>query len=188
MIMDQITKDAWNTLVEEYALDMENFIQGWSYKGCSEFKLGRVQVDWSPRRRASRGGIYRGGKYPFCAPGINIAINHLIPTYGIYRAYEYKSFDADPVIGGFYSDNVEDRLIMVIAHEMAHAIQRWHEYYCQIPYSKPHGVEFKKYYAILRQVYVNPNLKDQTKLKLSYAKANNAIVAETFGEKVYARN
>ena len=36
---------------------------------------------------------------------------------------EYKSFDSDPIIGGFYTRDKYDRLRMVIVHEIAHALQ-----------------------------------------------------------------
>ena len=51
-------------------------------------------------------------------------MSRYVPTYGNpLRHYEYKSFDADKFIGGFYTDNMEHPLLAVIAHEVAHAIQ-----------------------------------------------------------------
>tara|TARA_Y100000114_G_C11705446_1_gene300690 strand:- start:300 stop:977 length:678 start_codon:yes stop_codon:yes gene_type:complete len=74
--------------------------------------------------------------------------------------FEYKSYEHDPIIGGFYHPDPEISLLALVAHEMAHHIQFA---YCQPhmretrPYIrlKPHGDEFKTIYRLLREKLVN---------------------------------
>jgi len=135
----------------------------------TDFKLATVKLDWSPKRRCSRGGIYADG------PGINIAMHHLVKKQGnIYYSNEYASFDKDPEIGGFYSRNKWHRLEMVILHEIAHALQyysyRLNNYRC-----KPHGPAFKNFYRRLRNIHLNPFLEDQKELGNLYNDAKKQI-------------
>lgn len=179
MILDASTKQAWNLFVSQHAQEMEEFIQTWDHKGCAQFKLEKIRCDWTPSRRASRGGLYtsKGIK----TPGISIAMARYIPRYGDpVRHYEYKSFDADKFIGGFYTNNMEHPLLAVIAHEVAHAIQFWLWWYNSTAYGKPHGKEFKKHYAKLRAVFVNPLLPEQDAMGEAYRKHKNIVVHEAF--------
>ena len=175
--MDKVQIDAWNYWVEEQARDMQEYIQSsWPMKGCAQFILGKIHCSWSRNRRSSRGGLYKiDGIWQ---PGINISMHGYIPRYGVIRHYEYKSFDKNKFIGGFYTDNMELPLLAVVAHEVAHAIQRWIEYYARLNASKPHGKEFKDYYAQLRAVYVNPLLPNQEKMKETYEELNAVITRE----------
>ncbi len=134
-----------------------------------KFSLEAIKLDWSPKRRSSRGGMYADG------PGINIALYHLIKTQGdVYYSNEYKSFDKDPEIGGFYSRNKYHRLEMVILHEIAHALQyysyRVNNYRC-----KPHGPAFKNFYRRLRNIHLNPFLENQKELGDIYKKKKDMI-------------
>ena len=113
-------------------------------------------------------------------PGINIAMHYLVKTQGdIYYSNEYKSFDKDPEIGGFYSRNKYHKLEMVILHEIAHALQyysyRLNNYRC-----KPHGPAFKNFYRRLRNTHLNPFLENQRELSDKYKQNKREI--EKFDE------
>lgn len=129
----------------------------------SDFSLVRCKLDWSTRRRSSRGGWYNG-------PGINIAMHLYTRKLGLYRQYEYPSFDSDPVIGGFYSTEASHALGMVICHEMAHAVQYYRDRVLNIKIDRPHGESFKNPYRELRINILNPCLPPQEKLKQEYHK------------------
>jgi len=183
MILDATTKQAWNLFVYQHAKEMEKFIQTWDHKGCSQFILGKIKCDWKPSRRSSRGGMYTVDGIE--QPGINIAMAGYVPRYGDpQRFYEYKSFDADKFIGGFYTNNMEHPLLAVVAHEVAHAIQFWLRYYNSTPRPKPHGKEFKKHYAKLRAVFVNPLLPDQEEMGRTYREFKNIVVSQEIGTTV----
>lgn len=139
--------------IREDALFLERYIREHL---CETFYLGSIKVDPSPRRRASRGGMYKSG------PGISIATHYWSQTIGPYRFLEYPSFNEDPQIGGFYSNDTSHALKALVAHETSHALQRWREYEKHLPPSKPHGQTFKNIYRTLREVLVNPFLPDQT--------------------------
>ena len=135
----------------------------------TDFKLATVKLDWSLKRRCSRGGMYADG------PGINIAIAHLVKTQGsIYYSNEYKSFDNDPEIGGFYSRNKWHRIEMVVIHEIAHALQ-YYSYKLNNYRCKPHGPAFKNFYRRLRNIHLNPFLEDQKELAISYKQIKENI-------------
>lgn len=134
-----------------------------------KFSLESIKLDWSPKRTCSRGGMYADG------PGINIAMHRLVKKQGdVYYSSEYKSFDKDPEIGGFYSRNKYHKLEMVILHEIAHALQyysyRLNKYRC-----KPHGPAFKNFYRRLRNIHLNPFLENQKELGDYYKKAKEMI-------------
>ena len=177
---DALKKAAWIAWGNDVTKQMEEFIQTWDLKSARSFKMGQVKFDWSPRRRRSYGGLYKIDNV--WQPGISIAMtNYTRSQDNIYRWYEYKSFDESPVIGGFYSDNLADRVRAVIAHEMAHAIQHWHQWSCKLPKTKPHGDEFKYYYQILREEFVNGRLPDQTKMGAEYRKLRNVAITQELG-------
>lgn len=177
---DFVKRAAWTSWGHEYVKDIESFIKTWDYKGCSEFKMGVVKFDWSPRRTRSRGGLYQ--QKGVWVPGISIAMTRYTNTSeDIYRWYEYKSFNEDPIIGGFYSNNRMHRVEAVIIHEMAHAIQFWHSYYNKLTTPKGHGDEFKKYYAILRNTFLNYKLPDQQEVGRQYRELKKIAVTQELG-------
>lgn len=149
-------------LANQHALRTSLAMESWVKQSLfSDFTLVS-KFDWSPARRASRGGIYKDG------PGINIAMYHMPRVEGeIYRFYEYASFDADRIIGGFYSRRPYDKLEVLIAHEVAHAIQ-FFAYKKLNTSCKPHGRMFKDYYAMLRQKFINVKLPEQKALAADY--------------------
>lgn len=80
-----------------------------------------VKVTFSQRSKRSRGGT-RGG-YSF----INIVAHRFLTgantSAGTMNGLEYKSFNADPVIGGMYNVSWKVALASLIAHELGHAVQ-----------------------------------------------------------------
>lgn len=177
---DSLKKAAWIAYGKELVSKMENFIQSWDLKSASTFEMGQVKFDWSTSRRCSRGGLYKVNG--IWMPGINIAM-HFYTSYkntNIHRWYEYKSFDSDPIIGGFYTDNITHMVDAVIAHEMAHAIQHWHQWSYKLKF-KPHGDEFKTYYRLLREEFVNNKLPNQTEMGAEYRKLYKIAFTQEVG-------
>ena len=158
--MTGLEQARWNFFAKMYIKDVEAFAIKEIFP---KFKLATVNLDWSPKRRSSRGGMYADG------PGINMAMNHLCKERdgSVYRVYEYKSFDSDPLIGGFYTRDKHDRLRMVIVHEIAHALQ-YYSYKLNKFRCKPHGPAWKNLYKRLREEFINSRLEDQTELKRDY--------------------
>lgn len=177
--MNSLEKASWIAWSKQYVSDIEAFIQTWPHKGCSSFQMGEVKFDFSKRRVTSKGGISKleGVWVPF----INIAMHNYTQPTNVYRFYEYKSYDEDKVIGGFYSDNIEHRLKAVLCHEMAHAIQFWRSYYCNLQNVKPHGEEFKTYYAAIRQVFLNNELPDQVDTGARYRELKKIAIFQELG-------
>jgi hypothetical protein len=91
------------------------------------------------------------------AKGITIDLWSL--RRGTSQMSEYKAFAGDPVIGSMDCGDVENRLLCVVAHEVAHHVQhhwgprtRW----LKTKYRKAHGEGWRDLYRILRSRLVNP--------------------------------
>ena len=76
---------------------------------------------------------------------------------------EYKAYASDPVIGDIAISDQEQGIAIIVAHEVAHHIQRrygpytrWLKKTC----AKPHGRGFQDIYRILRSKVVNPFIED----------------------------
>lgn len=157
-----------NSHAQRFTLLLQKYVQETLYTTftCS------LNVDWNPRRTRSKGGVYANG------PGISIAMHHTALVYNnadtVYRFYEYPSYDAHAVIGGFYSCNWVHKLEAVIAHEVAHAVQ-FFEYAKLGIRCKSHGAVFKKHYATFRTHFVNAQLPEQAPLAAEYAAIINNI-------------
>ncbi len=165
-------KDKWEVQAYRWVSLCEDEIVTWS--DCQEFTLHRCTLDWSVRRKSSRGGWYASG------PGINIAMNISVKNFNeVFRVYEYPSFDAHPVIGGFYAEDYNLKLGMIICHEMAHAVQYFRIKHLGHLRGKPHGVDFKTPYAALRKKILNPKLPNQKITKNKYEELVNSIVKNT---------
>lgn len=177
--MNSLEKASWIAWSNSKVRDMESFIRTWPYESCSNFELGMIKFDFSKSRTRCKGGIYYVDG--IWVPGINIAMHNYTQPTNVYRFYEYASYDADPVIGGFYSDNIEHRIIAVLCHEMAHAVQYWHKFYHKIPIGKPHGEDFKKHYYILRQVYLNNILPNQNDTGIRYRALKKIAITQELG-------
>ena len=166
--MNSIERAKWNKYANDYIRKVEAFCQREIYK---KFSLGSVRLDWDPKRRSSRGGMYADG------PGINIAMNHLCRDHKgeIYRVYEYKSFDDHPDIGGFYTRRNYDKLDMVILHEIAHALQ-YYSYKINRHRCKPHGPVWKNFYSRLRNAFLNYTLENQHEMAEEYQRIKDEIL------------
>lgn len=145
-----------------WANECEHNIKSWA--GFESFSLSRLVLDWSTRRRSSRGGWYEEG------PGINIAMSvACMPRTNPYRVYEYKSFDADPIIGGFYARDECLPVAWHVCHEMAHAAQYYAHFALGIESDRAHGKQFKAMYSKLRIATINQIIpKNQAQLKEEY--------------------
>ena len=138
-------------------------VQAWVQQNLfPDFRV-TAKFDWSPKRRSSRGGIYKDG------PGINMAMYWAVPNNhgNTYRYSEYPSFDSDRYIGGFYSQDPYHKLEAILVHEIAHAVQFFY-YKKSGTKCTPHGPVFKKYYKILREEFVNHKLPKQAPLVKDY--------------------
>jgi hypothetical protein len=150
-----------NNHAMRFSLLLQKFVQDNVYHNftCT------TKLDWSYKRRSSRGGIYKDG------PGINIAMSSAALVHhssaDVYRFYEYPSYDDNNVIGGFYATDYVLKLQAVVAHEIAHAVQ-FFEYKQLNIGCKPHGPIFKKYYSLFRTTFINSRIPDQKPLKQLY--------------------
>lgn len=150
-------------LVNKYTRDYAATVKDWAVANVySDFTL-QVKLDWSDKRRSSRGGMYADG------PGINLAMYHAYKDYKgeIYRFMEYPSFDKDPHIGGFYAKDPYLKLECVVLHEIAHALQ-FLSYRKNSVRCKPHGPVFKNFYKRLRTEFLNHKLPNQAALKTDH--------------------
>lgn len=155
-------KQQLEQLARSWAWECESVIRSWDQH--EHFVLSKLDLDWSPKRRGSRGGMYAEG------PGISIAMQvALMIRTDPYRMYEYKSFDADPVIGGFYARDTNLALGLHVCHEMAHAAQYYGHISLGIPSDRPHGDRFKTVYAKIRRAVFNKHIpRNQEQLKAEY--------------------
>lgn len=148
------------TQVKDFATQAE----AWVVKNIyPEFTLATIKTDWNRNRRSHRGGYYSKG------PGINIAMRLLKTTpVGVpIRFYEYKAYDSDAEIGGFFTNNSEHYNQAIILHEVSHAVQ-YYSYKLNSFRCKPHGIVFKNYYRQLRKEFLNYKLPEQKKLRAEY--------------------
>ena len=159
--MNSKEKNRTEVLAYKWVSACEDVITSWA--DCKDFSLHHCVLDWSPRRRSSRGGWYSSG------PGINIAMNIATkPKTNIYRMYEYPSFDSSPIIGGFYAEDPDLALGMTVCHEMAHAVQFYRLVVLGYQRGKPHGPDFKTPYANIRAAIFNKLLPNQVTAKKQY--------------------
>jgi len=81
-------------------------------------------------------------------PRITISTKYMEAT-GTFT--EYKHIAGSDFIGSFYSDNNDDHLMAIVAHEIAHAVIHWNglrTYFRDD--GKAHGAEWQKVYKELR--------------------------------------
>jgi hypothetical protein len=161
-----------NAQANKHAYTFARTVEAWVKQNIFNDFVLHIKLDWSSRRTSSRGGLYIHG------PGINIAMMPAWPNNQgeVYRFYEYKSYDANKTIGGFYSTEPQHKLEAIILHEIAHAIQfvdyKKNNYRCS-----PHGPVFKKFYTMLRQEFLNDRLPDQTLLETNYCAFVNKLLS-----------
>lgn len=143
-----------------FAYEISAYIRS---KYFSDYLLEVVRLDWNPKRRSSRGGIYAKG------PGINIAMKSefLLDKVPVNRFYEYASYNNNTIIGGFYYTKPLLKLKTIVAHEMAHTAQFYE--YKKLDYRcKPHGPTFKKFYKDFRLQFINQHVENQDLLIKDY--------------------
>ena len=132
-----------------------------------QYELGitKYDVDYAVKvtrvvRRATGGATYAGSSV------IQINLSYWQHRSGKAYHEEYDSFDKDPHIGGLVTYNMNDNLLMSVAHEVAHHVQRRK---CgMIPrfsktHRKSHGDCFKWVYRQLRIAIVNPEVEESRK-------------------------
>lgn len=149
-----------------------------------QYELGitKADVDYAVKvtrvvRRATGGATYAGANA--------IQINLSYWQHRSEKAYheEYDSFDKDPVIGGMVTYNMNDNLLMSVAHEVAHHVQRRK---CRTiarfskTHRKPHGDCFKWVYRQLRATIVNPAVEESRK---AWVQANTVKMPVTIHAK-----
>jgi hypothetical protein len=149
--------------VTDFAYKYAKVVEQWCKQEVYKDFTLNVKLDWSPKRRSSRGGMYHDG------PGINIAMSQAWPNSAgyTYRFHEYASYDADKIIGGFYSTDPYHKVEAVVLHEIAHALQ-FVSYKKNNITCKPHGPIFKNFYKRLRTQFLNHKLPEQVTLKKDY--------------------
>jgi len=64
---------------------------------------------------------------------------------GEWMLVEYATLHSHPITGWFVSDDWEDHISAVVAHELAHALTVWRD-----ARTRPHGPEFRAVYEALR--------------------------------------
>lgn len=179
-------KKKYEALVKDVAAEMEYFVQtelSKEFPHLKTFYLSLVKTDWNKKRRCHRGGLYKNG------PGISIAMHsaiapfyfgkHLIKDIVVYF-YEYKSFDTNKHIGGYYCTTPDINILGCVAHEVAHAVQFFHNSFTA-GQDNGHGQTFKYFYKILRKAFVNHKLECQKTLeKQYYSYKKEAIHKELF--------
>jgi hypothetical protein len=128
-----------------------------------------IKIDYAKNRTVHRGGLYSQG------PGINLAgrgIEQYISSHklvGLVYFQEYASFSKDPIIGSAYMYKWETYVGLIVAHEIAHAAQRYTEFVRLLDRTEPHGHHFKSIYKVLRS-HINKELPDQVVAKQKYTK------------------
>ena len=110
-------KDYWDFHVKHLIYQIQEWLQKSSiYKSMHTFNLAHVRLDWSLRRRYSRGGWYNKHE----GVGVSIAMwplcgrkepNDRVPM----KVYEYKAYENVLEIGNFYTDDNHHKVLMVVS-------------------------------------------------------------------------
>ena len=163
-------KDYWDFHVEHLIYQIQEWLQKSStYKSMRTFNLAHVRLDWSLRRRYSRGGWYNKHE----GAGVSMAMWPLCgrkePKDRVpMKVYEYKAYENDLEIGNFYTDDNHHKVLMVVCHEMAHAAQYFHKRFHKMGRIKPHGDEFKMFYREIRNHWLNPLIPNQEEMGIKF--------------------
>ena len=78
---------------------------------------------------------------------------------GAWVCIEYSHIFDDPEIGAFISDQSDDHIRSIVAHELAHAVHHWDRKHGGGLKGKPHGEAWRSIYRALRVNWVNPKIK-----------------------------
>jgi len=130
-----------------------------------------VKLDWVPWRTWSRGGRYQGewrsrlnDHEMTTGPGINLAMHRRLRNAAVGTVAEYKHLSKFGDVGDFHVDGPEDSVVLVVLHEVAHAIDHTSQAQKAASISlfgnrlvlpqrsepKPHGIRFIRIYSALR--------------------------------------
>lgn len=97
----------------------------------------------------------------------NISINMSCWQFGNNAWKEYARLNNDPTIGSIRVGSDDDILMILVAHEVAHYVQRRYvpslrtARHVRALDDKPHGERFKYVYRILRRDLVNPAINEK---------------------------
>jgi len=157
--------DTWESFIKDFCNTLYEFTKQSKWDASKDF-LGLLilKLDYSPTRTCSRGGLYTG------KPGINIAMHPFKGTTPSFfhpyphTFFEYKSFEKHPIYGSFISDDIKDHIRAVVAHEYAHAFEKFQSRFLN-KRTKPHGIEWKEIYKTYRTHFVNPLLPNQEEMR-----------------------
>lgn len=96
-------------------------------------------------------------------PHIERLINRYYGYYGCYYLTEYSSYKKDPKIGSISTSSFWIWIMTVVCHELAHVFQ-----FIQINATghsdDGHGPIFQHHYKVLREMWVNPYLKEEKQI------------------------
>lgn len=121
-----------------------------------------VKLDWSPERRRSLGGA--GGQGLYAEGAISLAMHRRVPAEGKGGGEfaEYASIAKRADIGTFASADWRAAVRALVAHEVAHAVQRAIRLNARRAgmmaareLDKPHGTGWQRIYSLLRKSSVN---------------------------------
>jgi len=175
-------KSYWDTQAEDFIHQIEKWLQKSSvYESMRTFSLIHSRLDWSPRRRMSRGGWYKGKG----GAGVSIAMWPLCgrkePKDRVpMKVYEYKAYENDSEIGNFYTDDNHHKVLMVVCHEMAHAAQYFHKRFHKMGRIKPHGDEFKMFYREIRNHWLKSLIPDQEEMEINFREHKKMSVIQEY--------
>lgn len=119
-----------------------------------------VKMDWSQNRTRSRGGV--GGSGLYGEGAISLAMLRHTPESGAGPGTfaEYAHIARRKDIGTLEASDWRQSVRALVAHEIAHAVQRTTEKHARrqgrmVSRSKPHGAEWQAIYRLLRTACVN---------------------------------
>lgn len=129
-----------------------------------DYKEAKTRISYYMHVFRRRDGRSRAGKN-------HMAINLSNWQIGNGKNYwtEYASFNNDPTIGQIGCTDDDDKLFILVAHEVAHFVQCTYipsmktARHVRALDTKSHGERFKYVYRILRRDLVNPSINDKWK-------------------------
>jgi hypothetical protein len=121
----------------------------------AEHRITDVRGALAVARTAAGVSYYRGGRRGAEELVIDWGGLEAYETEGYYE--EYASFAHDPVIGSRSVNHIDDVLLLIIGHELAHHIVALRHLPGEV---RPHGVEFQETYRLIREYGVNPLINE----------------------------
>lgn len=116
----------------------------------------QLTMSWHPNRQRSYGGFRKS------QPFVSLALSELRPGVSRYAFHEYRHIAGSPVIGSC-AGPWRVRLAVLVAHELAHAVQHsvllWRRIeHCEASkdcFRRAHGTGWQEVYRYLREHWVN---------------------------------